>query len=76
MSYVLLVNHHHVAKMTNSLTPPTHSDEIKVSFPQEHVMLLTFNRPSKLNAMTPTMQGDIDRVLTWFDNEPGLWWDI
>ncbi|KAI0348108.1 enoyl-CoA hydratase/carnithine racemase [Trametopsis cervina] len=52
---------------------PFHSDEIKVSFPDEHVMLLTFNRPKSLNAMTPTMDADIGRVLDWFDNESGLW---
>lgn len=55
---------------------PAHSDEILVSFPAEHVMLLTFNRPKSLNAMTPTMSHDIDTVLTWFDNEPSLWWVI
>ena len=74
MSYVLLVNHHHVAKMTNSLTPPTHSDEIKVSFPQEHVMLLTLNRPKSLNAITPTMTSDIHNIMNWFDDEPSLWY--
>jgi len=52
---------------------PSHSDEIKVSFPTEHVMLLTFNRPKSLNAMTPVMTADIGTVLDWFDNEPGLW---
>ncbi|THG95916.1 hypothetical protein EW026_g5820 [Hermanssonia centrifuga] len=52
---------------------PSHSDEIKVSFPLEHVMLLTFNRPKSLNAMTPTMDSDIDTILKWFDNEPSLW---
>lgn len=53
---------------------PKHSDEIKVSFPADHVMLLTFNRPKSLNAMTPTMDEDIDRVLSWFENEPSLWY--
>ncbi|KZT72974.1 ClpP/crotonase [Daedalea quercina L-15889] len=56
-----------------ALQPPPHSEEIKVTFPQEHVMLLTLNRPKALNAVSPTMQGDIERVLDWFDNEPGLW---
>ncbi|KAH9948189.1 enoyl-CoA hydratase/carnithine racemase [Amylocystis lapponica] len=54
-------------------SPPLHSNEIKVSFPQEHVMLLAFNRPKSLNAMTPTMEQDISNVLAWFDNEPSLW---
>ena len=52
---------------------PPHSDEILISFPADHVMLLTFNRPKSLNAMTPTMSSDINNMLTWFDNEPSLW---
>ncbi|OBZ79177.1 putative enoyl-CoA hydratase, mitochondrial [Grifola frondosa] len=60
--------------MTNgSYYPPAHTDQIKVSFPQEHVMLLTFNRPKSLNAMTPIMAQDIKSVLDWFDDEPSLW---
>ncbi|EMD42311.1 hypothetical protein CERSUDRAFT_110831 [Gelatoporia subvermispora B] len=55
------------------LCPPTHSDEIKVSFPREHVMLLTFNRPKALNAMTASMVSDIKNVLDWFEKEPYLW---
>ncbi|EJF67139.1 enoyl-CoA hydratase/carnithine racemase [Dichomitus squalens LYAD-421 SS1] len=57
----------------SSLHPPSHSDEIQLSFPQEHVLLLTFNRPKALNAVTPTMTSDIKRVLDWFDQEPSLW---
>ncbi|KAI0081175.1 enoyl-CoA hydratase/carnithine racemase [Panus rudis PR-1116 ss-1] len=53
--------------------PPQHSEEILVSFPREHVLLLTFNRPKSLNAMTPTMESDIQRIFEWFDNEPSLW---
>ncbi|PCH34085.1 enoyl-CoA hydratase/carnithine racemase [Wolfiporia cocos MD-104 SS10] len=58
---------------TGLLQPPPHSGEIKVAFPREHVMLLTFNRPKSLNAMTPTMRDDIHRLLEWFDDEPSLW---
>lgn len=36
-------------------------------------MLLMFNRPKALNAMTPVMERDIGKVLDWFDNEPSLW---
>ncbi|EIW64019.1 enoyl-CoA hydratase/carnithine racemase [Trametes versicolor FP-101664 SS1] len=56
-----------------SLQPPSYSNEIKVAFPQEHVILLTLNRPKSLNAITPTMTADIKAVLDWFDNEPSLW---
>ena len=65
-----------MAKATSAaaLQPPAHSNEIKVSFPQDHVMLLTFNRPKSLNAVTPTMTDDIKAVLDWFDDEPSLWY--
>lgn len=36
-------------------------------------MLLTFNRPKALNAITPTMTSDVKRILDWFDQEPSLW---
>ncbi|RDX51920.1 enoyl-CoA hydratase/carnithine racemase [Lentinus brumalis] len=58
---------------TGTLRPPAHSEEVKVSFPRDHVMLLTFNRPKSLNAVTPTMTTDIKNILDWFDNEPSLW---
>jgi len=52
---------------------PSHSDEIKVSFPAEHVMLLALNRPKKLDAVGPQMRADIGAVLNWFEDEPSLW---
>jgi enoyl-CoA hydratase/carnithine racemase len=57
-----------------ALSPPVHSDEVKVSFPAERVLLLTLNRPKYLNAMTPQMEHDIKTVLNWFESEPSLWW--
>lgn len=54
---------------------PEHSDEIKVDFPAEHVMLLTMNRPAALNTMTPTLEADLKTLLDWFDGVPELWSD-
>jgi len=59
-----------------TLTLPPHSDEVKVSFPTERVLLLTLNRPQTLNAMTPQMEKDIKAVLNWFESEPSLWVSI
>ncbi|KAG5340519.1 hypothetical protein C0989_001329 [Termitomyces sp. Mn162] len=59
--------------MTAKLKSPAHSSELKVDFPADHVLLLTFNRPQSLNAMTPTMSEDLRRVLDWFEDEPQLW---
>ncbi|GJE86230.1 enoyl-CoA hydratase/carnithine racemase [Phanerochaete sordida] len=58
------------------LQVPQHSEEIKVSFPAEHVLLLTLNRPKALNAMTPAMDADIDRILTWVEEVPSIWVSI
>ncbi|KAF9458033.1 enoyl-CoA hydratase/carnithine racemase [Collybia nuda] len=55
------------------LTPPPTSEELIVSFPADHVLQLTFNRPKSLNAMTPRMSDDLKRVLDWFEDEPQLW---
>ncbi|KAF5393433.1 hypothetical protein D9757_000470 [Collybiopsis confluens] len=59
--------------MTVSYTPPAHSEQLLVSFPAEHVLLLTMNRPKSRNAMTPQMQKDLQNVLDWFSQEAGLW---
>lgn len=59
--------------MAPTLVPPPHSNELKVTFPEDHVLLLTLNRPKSLNAMTPQMTEDLKRVLDWFEEEPELW---
>jgi hypothetical protein len=56
------------------LDVPSHSDELKVSFPADHVLLLSMNRPKALNAMSPQMAEDIRIVLNWFDEQVSLWW--
>lgn len=55
------------------MTVPPHTDELLVSLPTEHVLLITLNRPSVLNTMTPAMEADIKHLLDWFDAEPSLW---
>ena len=56
-----------------ALNPPQTSNELLVAFPAEHVLLLTFNRPKQLNAMTPQLGEDLRMVLNWFEEEPSLW---
>ncbi|KAF9262239.1 ClpP/crotonase [Marasmius fiardii PR-910] len=56
----------------SSFTPPE-TTQLLVSFPSEHVVLLTFNRPERLNAMSPQLGQDLERVLDWFENEDELW---
>ncbi|PFH47580.1 hypothetical protein AMATHDRAFT_67495 [Amanita thiersii Skay4041] len=59
--------------MSGLTQPPTTSDQLRLSFPAEHVLLLTLNRPKALNAMTPGMEQDLKQALDWFENEPHLW---
>lgn len=54
-------------------TPPKHSNELLLEFPAEHVLLITFNRPKALNAMTYEMTVELEKVLDWFNEEPTLW---
>lgn len=56
-----------------ALRPPSHSEELKVSFPQQHVMLMTLNRPRHLNAMSLQLSTDMAATLNWFDDESSLW---
>ena len=57
-----------------ALTHPAHSNELQVNFPGPHVLLLTFDRPKTLNAMTPRMSEDLTVILDWFETEPELWY--
>ena len=43
-----------------------------MSFPVPHVMLVVFNRPQALNAMTSAGQYDLESLWSWYDNEPTL----
>jgi hypothetical protein len=56
-----------------SHSPPALSDELKLEFPADHVLLLVMNRPKAMNAMTPQLEADLATALDWFDNEPDLW---
>jgi len=53
--------------------PPAHGAHLILSYPIAHILLLTFNRPEALNAMTLALRLDLDKVLDWFETEPDLW---
>jgi enoyl-CoA hydratase/carnithine racemase len=56
-----------------TVSSPVHSDNVKHSFPTEHVLLLTMNRPKSLNAMDDSMERDLGVLLDWFERESTLW---
>jgi enoyl-CoA hydratase/carnithine racemase len=53
--------------------PQPESGFLLVEFPQEHVILLTLNRPQARNAMHPDLQKDLEMLMDWFEAEPSLW---
>jgi enoyl-CoA hydratase/carnithine racemase len=52
---------------------PATGEHLIVSNPATHVLLLILNRPKALNAMTPELQEDIERILDWAEAEPEVW---
>ena len=63
-----------MAPLLSTLAIPSHCDEIIVSLPAPHVLLLTLNRPKALNAVSPQMSDSIDRILNWAEQEGEIWW--
>jgi enoyl-CoA hydratase/carnithine racemase len=51
---------------------PPSVDNVLVSFPKPHVLLITLNRPEKLNAIPPAQQYQLEELFNWFDNEKAL----
>ncbi|KAJ5117080.1 hypothetical protein N7448_004027 [Penicillium atrosanguineum] len=51
------------------LPPQKYGD---VSFPAPHIMLVIFNRPQALNAMTSEAQYELESLFSWYDSEPSL----
>jgi enoyl-CoA hydratase/carnithine racemase len=52
-----------------SVTGPWTTLEVEVS---GHVLVITLNRPDRLNALSPTMQGELRDVWRAFDADPSL----
>lgn len=52
---------------------PKAYSQLLASFPAEHVLLVTFNRPKALNAMTPEMTDELQHILDWFEEKADLW---
>ncbi|SPO06793.1 related to enoyl-CoA hydratase [Cephalotrichum gorgonifer] len=54
------------------LSPPPKVADTLVAFPGPHVLLVTLNRPTRLNAIHAEQHRDLDRLWRWFDAEPSL----
>ena len=57
-------------------TPPPVVDfnnEVLVAYPLPHTLLLTLNRPAKLNTFFTELSGKLNTFLDWADAEPEIW---
>lgn len=61
-----------MSPQNNFKRQPPPQDHVLVSFPAPHVMLVVFNRPKMLNAMTSAAQYDLESLFSWYDSEPSL----
>ena len=43
-----------------------------VTFPMEHIILVTISRSKQMNTVTYAMNWELDALFTWFDDEPSL----
>ena len=58
--------------LNNFINPPPTVDDVILSFPRFHILLVTLNRPKQLNAVTRSMHAQLDRLWAWYDAEPAL----
>lgn len=57
-----------------STPPPAIPEDIVVlSYPAPHILHVAMNRPKAFNAMSNALNGVLENVFNWFENEPELW---
>ncbi|KAK5625367.1 hypothetical protein RRF57_001083 [Xylaria bambusicola] len=53
-------------------SPPPPVPNVLVSFPAQHILLVTLNRPKQLNAIPRPQHFALDELWAWYDEEPFL----
>lgn len=53
-------------------TKPPASSFFLLSYPAEHVLLVTINREKARNSISSSMHWDAEAIFNWFDKEPAL----
>lgn len=53
-------------------SPPPSVPDVLISYPSQHVLLVTLNRPKALNAIPSTNHSLIDGIWRWYDSQPIL----
>ncbi|KAL2760176.1 hypothetical protein ACRALDRAFT_2130128 [Sodiomyces alcalophilus JCM 7366] len=60
-------------KLPSSLTsPPPPVPDVLLSFPIPHVLVITLNRPSRLNSMPKALHAALLALYEWYDAQPHL----
>lgn len=57
---------------TKLASPPPKTSTFLVSFPDEHILLITINRPRAMNSIPTLGHWEAHTLLTWYDAEPSL----
>lgn len=53
-------------------SPPPSTSSYILSYPAEHVVLITINRPRAMNSIPYAAHWEADAIMSWFDQEPSL----
>ncbi|KAI0098320.1 enoyl-hydratase [Nemania sp. FL0031] len=53
-------------------SPPPPVPNVIISFPADHILLVTLNRPKQLNAIPRPQHFALETLWAWYDNEPSL----
>lgn len=53
-------------------SPPPSSENFCISFPSSNILLVTLDRPQKLNSLLRRAHLELSRLWAWYDNEPSL----
>lgn len=59
------------SRFHTELRPPN-CDEARITFPAQHVLLVTIDRAKKMNTTNHLLNWQLDTVWKWFDEEPAL----
>ncbi|KAK5064704.1 hypothetical protein LTR84_000538 [Exophiala bonariae] len=57
---------------TSFKTPPPELLSTKILFPTSQILLIVLDNPKSLNSLSTPVHWSLDRLLAWYDNEPGL----
>ncbi|PNP43171.1 hypothetical protein TGAM01_v207827 [Trichoderma gamsii] len=58
--------------MAISISSPPKIDDVIVTAPRSHILLVTINRPKQLNCIRNDMHFQLERLWAWYDAEPSL----